>query len=90
MVDHFIDLAYLHLMKIEIQDDKLAVNQPLKYGLPNLDLESIDIMQTMEYFMNSLSYQQLSMPIRQYHFVGFDLIIKMPFVKEKSNYNTMR
>ena len=65
MVDHFSDLTYVHLVKRTIQEEKLSGNQPLKYGLPHSELKLIDIMQTMEDFLNNFSYQQLRIPTRQ-------------------------
>ena len=82
MVDNFSYLTYVNLMRSKMQEYALAESQPLKYGLPHLELKLTDIMQTMEYLMNNLSDQKFRMPTRLQHFVGLDLIIRMPLLKE--------
>ena len=65
IVEYFNDLTYVHLMKSTILVEKLSGKKPLKYGMPNLELKLIDIMQTMEDFLNRLSDQQFMMPAIQ-------------------------
>ena len=65
MVDNSSDLTYLHLTRNTIQEETLAVNQPLKYGMSHLELKFIDTMHKMEYFLNNLSDHQFSIPTRQ-------------------------
>ena len=65
MVDHFSELTYVLLTRSTLQEETYKENQPLKYGIPDLELKFTYTMNKIEYFLNNLSDQQLWIPTKQ-------------------------
>ena len=58
-------LLMFTLQEAQYRNKLYLENQPLKYGLTHLELEFIDIIYTMGYFINNISDQKLIIPTRQ-------------------------
>ena len=65
MVEHFSDITYVHLIKSTSQDKSLEVNVVFEGWAATFGDKFVDIIQTMEYFLNNLSDHQLRIPTRQ-------------------------
>ena len=64
MVDHFIDLTYLHLIRSTNQEDTLEEKASFERWAATFGVNLKDIMQTMKYLPNNVSDQQLRMSTR--------------------------